>query len=274
MSTTTTPPRRSPVGAPRFLTGLATEAGSPIVLLAKVIVTGVRHPLGYWGTVRDDAHRLFRKVFVPGALTQLGYGSLAGTFVVAVMADLGAAHRGGTIFVSVTVRQIAPVLTAVVVAGIIGTATTAELGSRKIRDELDALRVLGQDPIRLLVLPRVIAMVIVTCVMGVLGVVLWVTEGVLFAAAFADVSPAAFLSSFMSGLTPYEVATNVVKGALYGLLVGIVCASKGLATKSGSEGVGRAVNQAVVICIAAIFITELVFTVILLGLIPDFSVIR
>lgn len=265
---------RPPTGAVKPVATVATEAGSPIVLLGKVIATGVRQPRGYWGAVRDDAHRLFRKIFIPGVLTQLGYGSLVATFVVAVMADLGAANRGGTIFVSVTVRQISPVLTAVVVAGIVGTATTAELGSRKIRDEIDALRVLGQDPIRLLVLPRVIAMVIVTCVMGVLSVVLWVAEGVFFAQVFADVSSAAFLASFMSGLTPYEVMTNVSKGILYGLIVAIVCASKGLSTTAGSEGLGRAVNQAVVICIAAIFVTELVFTVILLGLIPSFGAVR
>lgn len=253
---------------------LATEAGAPAVLLGKVITTAVRAPRGYWGAVRDDAVRMIRKVFVPGALAQLGYGSLAGTFVAAVMADLGAANRGGTIFVSVTVRHISPVITAVVIAGIIGTATTAELGSRKIREEIDALRVLGQDPIRLLVLPRVIAMVIAMFVMDVLGILLWVAEGAFFTVTYANVSTASFLSAFMSALSTYEVTTNVVKAVLYGLIIAAVCASKGLATRWGSEGVGRAVNQAVVICVTAVFVIELVFSVVLLGLIPDFSAIR
>lgn len=267
--------RRRPAHVVRApLRNLVDEAGAPVVLLGQLITSVLHDPRGFWGDVLDDTHRLLRKILIPSILANAGYSFLTATIVVAVTVDLGAAGRGGTIIVPPVMRMLAPLISAVVVAGVIGTATTAELGARKIREELDALRVLGQDPVRMLVLPRVIATVIITWVTGALGVLVFFIETTLLTTTLSMVSPESYMSYFLGSLTVYEVMANVVRGGLFGLIIGVVCASKGLTARFGPEGVGRAVNQAVVIAISSLFIFNLIFDLILLGLIPNFTVIR
>lgn len=264
----------SPSGPARLIRTVVSELGSPALLLGQLVRTAVREPRGYWGEVRDESYHLIRRVFVPAVITLLGYGMLLAAFLVPVLMRLGAEARTGSFGVGITIREIAPILNAVIMAGIIGTATTADIGARKIREELDALRVLGQDPIRMLILPRVIAMTLVTFVMSAVGIVIQLGEIAAVSVVLGGVSPGVFLPSLYSAMTVYEVGTSVAKSLVFGLLIGIICASKGLTTKSGAEGLGRAVNQAVVLCILAIFVVDAVMSIIPAGAIPEFSVNR
>lgn len=243
-------------------------------LMGELATTFVREPRGFWGDVRDDVAYAVRKTFVPATLTVIGYGTLVVTFAVVVLLFLGAPNRLGAVYLSFVIRETAPYLTGIVIAGVIGTATTSELGARKIREELDALRVLGQDPVRLLVLPRVIAVVIVTAALNLYMVVFQVLEGLIGTVVLGDTSAGAFVSSFLVNLTVTDVLGSVAKMSVIGLFIGIVCASKGLGAKSGAEGVGRAVNEAVVISVLGIFIISILFNMILLGLTPDTTVLR
>ncbi len=253
---------------------LLEEIGHMGMLLGQLVATAVREPRGYWADVRDDTAYVVRKVFVPTTITVLGYGFLIVTFAISILLFLGAPNRLGGVYLGFVIRETAPFLTGTVIAGVIGTATTSEIGARKIREELDALRVLGQDPLRMLVLPRVIAITVVTAAMNIYVIAFQVLEGLLGTVVLGDTSAGAFTASFLDNITFADLVATVLKMSLIGLLIGVVCASKGLTARAGAEGVGRAVNQAVVISVLAVYIVSVVFNMILLGANPDITVFR
>ncbi len=254
--------------------GLVDSVGQLGQLLISVIVTAVRHPRGYWTDVREDVIDCLKRSLVPLIAVTFGYGLLAATFAVSILTFLGAPNRLGGIYLTFAVREIAPFITAVVVAGVLATKTTSDFGARKIREELDAMLVLGQDPIRLLVLPRVISIVIVTVGLNLISVVLQVVQALYLTVTIGNASAGSFLGSFLGNMTYYEIVGNLGKTLLFGLFIGVVSAGKGLSAKLGPEGVGRAVNQSVVICIIATMLINSLFDVILLSYFPEIMVLR
>ena len=161
-----------------------------------------------------------------------------------------------------------------VVAGVVGTAITADLGARRIRDEIDAMEVLGVDPIRTLVLPRVLACTIMTAVLDILALVVGLVSGYVAAGPIFDASYAGYYGSLFDLLNTVDLWGSVAKCALYGLIIGVVCCYIGLNAKGGPIGVGKAVNQAVVISFAGVWVINFVFTLTMLGLNPQMSVYK
>lgn len=260
-------------GVSRTRTGLE-RAGKPGQLLWDLTATTIRNPGGFWGDVRDDLATLVRKIFLPGTVAVLGYGTLIVTFALVILGYLGAPNRMGGVYTVFVLREVAPYLTGLVVAGVAGTATTSELGARKIREELDALLVLGQNPLRLLVLPRVLAMTILTVGLYMYMFMFQTLQGLVGTVLLGDTAAGAFLSSFLTNLTIYDVVGALLKMALMGLFIAVVCASKGLNASGGAEGVGRAVNEAVVVSVLASFFVSIFYNMILLGIFPETSVLR
>ncbi len=160
------------------------------------------------------------------------------------------------------------------VAGVMGTAMTADLGARRIREELDALTVLGVDAVRTLVLPRVIAITVMMVAFNVLGSVLGMGMGLISATSLGTTSPGAYLGNMLGALTVPELVGTTVKCTLIGVFIGVVSAQKGLTAKGGAEGVGRAVNEAVVLSFAAVWIFNFIVNATMLGLNPDMLINR
>jgi phospholipid/cholesterol/gamma-HCH transport system permease protein len=256
------------------LRSLVNEAGAPVILLGRLIGEAVREPRGYWGDVRDEMYGVMKKILVPGIFALLGYGMLAATFAVSILLYLGAANRLGLVYLSFIVRETAPFITGTVVAGVVGTSTTSEIGARKIRGELDALIVLGQDPIRLIILPRVIAVTTILCAMNLIGIIIDLAEGLFVVTTLGDTSAASFLTQFMTNISVAEVLGNLFKTLTIGLFIAVICSSKGLRVSSGSEGLGKAVNQAVVVSVLATFVINALFDMILLAQVPQVLVSR
>ena len=181
----------------------------------------------------------------------------------------GALDRLGGFFVLAAIREIGPFVTAIVVAGVAGTAITADLGARKIREELDALQVLGVDPVKNLVVPRFLALMLITGLFDVYAVVAGLSGGILAddrqpPEARSDSSPP---SSRKASIT--DLWGSVLKCTLFGAIIAIVCCYKGMTASGGAAGVGRAVNQAVVIAFLGIFAFNYVFTQTLLATNPE-----
>jgi phospholipid/cholesterol/gamma-HCH transport system permease protein len=254
-------------------TGLE-RAGKPGQLLWDLIATTIRNPRGFWGDVRDDLAMLVRKIFLPGTVAVLGYGTLIVTFALVILGYLGAPNRMGGVYTVFVLRETGPYLTGLVVAGVAGTATTSELGARKVREELDALLVLGQNPLRLLVLPRVIAMTILTVGLYMYLFMFQTLQGLVGTVLLGDTAAGAFLSSFLTNLTIFDVVGALFKMVIMGVFIAVVCASKGLNASGGAEGVGRAVNEAVVVSVLASFFVSIFYNILLLGIFPETSVLR
>jgi phospholipid/cholesterol/gamma-HCH transport system permease protein len=185
----------------------------------------------------------------------------------------GALDRLGGLFVLVVIREFAPLVCAIVMAGVAGTAITADLGARKIREELDALQVLGIDPIKNLVVPRFLALMMATALFDIYAVIFGTFGGIIVTLTNkAPLGP--FFNTYFSNATTTELWGSLLKTLLYGAIIAIVCCYKGLTAKGGSEGVGRAVNQAVVIAFIGIGAFNYVFTQTLLATHPELSAIR
>lgn len=250
-------------------------AGEMAALLGTVVWSAVRHPVGYWGQVRDQMFDVLKLCWFPMAVSTVAFGFGAPGLQGGNIYNLfGIPERLGSFFIMASVREFAPWINAMVVAGVVGAAMTADLGARKIREEIDALQVLGIDPIRDLVVPRVIAVTIMTGLLDLVALTFGIVGGYLAAVPILGASSGAFFSSFFANATVTDLWGSVLKTTIFGLIIGVVCCYKGLTVQGGPIGVGRAVNQAVVISFAAIFIVNSLFTSILLGLNPAMQVYK
>jgi phospholipid/cholesterol/gamma-HCH transport system permease protein len=158
-------------------------------------------------------------------------------------------------------------------AGVAGTAITADLGARKVREELDALQVLGVDPVKNLVVPRFLALMVATGLFDIYAVLFGIFGGITAALAFGQpLGP--FWNTLYANASTVDLWGSVLKCTIFGAIIAIVCCYKGMSASGGAEGVGRAVNEAVVVAFLGIGAFNYVFTQTLLATHPNILVIR
>ncbi len=250
------------------------EAGAIVLLTGKVIVAAVRPPYPYGGEFLSQFLFALRVAWLPMIITTvaLTYGP-AGIETASFLNLFGALDRLGGLSVLLVMREFAPLVCAVVVAGAAGTAICADLGARKIREELDALMVLGVDPIKNLVVPRFLALILVTSLFDVFAIAFGTFGGVLVTLTnHAPLGP--FWATYFNNATTEELLASLIKTAIFGAIISIVCCYKGMSAKGGPEGVGRAVNQAVVMAFLTLGAVDYVFTQALLATHPQLNAIR
>ncbi|MEY8015008.1 MlaE family ABC transporter permease [Mycobacterium servetii] len=179
-----------------------------------------------------------------------------------LLTEIGAADVSGAGAALGAVTQLGPIVTVLVVAGAGSTAICADLGARTIREEIDALEVLGIDPIHRMVVPRVVASTVVAVLLNGLVVAVGLVGGYLFSVYLQNVSSGAYLSTLTAITGLPEVVIAMVKAATFGLIAGLVGCYRGLIVRGGSKGLGTAVNETVVLCFIALFAVNVVLTTI------------
>lgn len=177
-----------------------------------------------------------------------------------LLTEFGAADFSGTGAALGTVSQIGPIVTVLVIAGAGATAMCADLGARTIRDELDALRVMGINPIQALVIPRVLAATMVSLALSATVVLVGLTGAYLFCVYVQHVSPGAFVAGLTLITGPADVMIALAKAALFGLAAGLIACYKGISVGGGPAGVGNAVNETVVFTFMTLFAINVVAT--------------
>lgn len=165
----------------------------------------------------------------------------------------GAQSSVGGIIAIAMGRELAPVLTGVVVAGRVGAAITAEIGSMKVTEQIDALRVMAISPIAYLVVPRLIACMVMLPLLVVFADVIGTIGGYLVATAYSGIGSFTFLQSIKVFAVVNDVTGGLVKAAVFGGIIAIVGCYKGLNAPGGAEGVGKATTGSVVSSIMLIF---------------------
>lgn len=160
---------------------------------------------------------------------------------------------GGVIAIAMG-RELAPVLTGVVTAGRVGAAITAEIGSMKVTEQIDALRVMAVNPIVYLVVPRFIACILMLPMLVVFGDIIGTIGGYLVATFYSGIGSYTFLNSIKVFTEVNDVLGGLVKGMFFGGIIAIIGCYKGLRAAPGAEGVGRATTSSVVSSIILIFI--------------------
>src|SRR6187551_3595583 len=243
-------------------------------LTGKTTLSAIRPPYPYGGEFMSQFLFALRLCWFPLLISTVAFGYGApGVQAANFLTLFGALDRLGGFFVLASIREFAPWVDAMIVAGVAGTAITADLGARKIREELDALQVLGVDPVKNLVVPRFLALMLVTGMFDIYAILFGVFGGVV--ATLVNGAPLGpFWATFFTNASTTDLWGSVLKCTLFGAIIAIVCCYKGMTASGGAEGVGRAVNQAVVIAFLGVFAFNYVFTQTLLATHPEITVIR
>jgi phospholipid/cholesterol/gamma-HCH transport system permease protein len=173
---------------------------------------------------------------------------------------------GGVVGISIC-RELAPVMMSILIAGRIGSAMAAEIGSMRVYQEIDALRTMNINPIHYLVLPRLMAIAIALPMLVTFGILVGWLGGafISFANHHIDISFAAFFTTLRDVVAPKDVANGVFKSLIYGIVIGVVSCHQGLITRGGPRGIGRSVTKAVVNSIVLIVILDYILTRVLLN---------
>jgi len=169
---------------------------------------------------------------------------------------------GGVVAIAMG-RELSPVLSGVVVAGRVGAAITAEIGSMKVTEQIDALRVMATDPIAYLVAPRLVACVFMVPVLVVFADAIGVVGGYLVATLYAGIGSFTYINSIKVFAVVNDVTGGLVKSMFFGGIIAIVGCYKGLTTASGAAGVGKATTESVVLSIILIFISNYFLSLVL-----------
>jgi phospholipid/cholesterol/gamma-HCH transport system permease protein len=254
--------------------GVLEEFGDMVLLTGRTISSAVRPPYPYGGELVSQFLFALRLVWFPLLVTTvaISYGA-PGLQAANFLTIFGALDRLGGFFVLAAIREIGPLITSIVVAGIAGTAITADLGARKVREELDALQVLGVDPVKNLVVPRFLALMVVTGLFDIYSLLFGIFGGI--AAELVNGQPLGpFWGTLFANASTTDLWGSVLKTTCFGAIIAIVCCYKGMSASGGAEGVGRAVNEAVVVAFLGIGAFNYAFTQTLLATHPQILVIK
>ena len=193
--------------------------------------------------------------------------AVTGAFIGMVMAletyeqfkSLGQEERIGSVIGLTVVKQIGPVLAAVMLAGRVGGALTAELGTMNVTEQLDALRVMGSDPVRYLVVPRFVACVLLTPVLTIYSDLLGILGGWMVSTRFLGIPDEAYWHYSAMGIETWQVMEGVIKAFFFGGAIGLIACYKGFNCGSGASGVGRACTESFVASFLSIIVLNFFF---------------
>jgi phospholipid/cholesterol/gamma-HCH transport system permease protein len=232
---------------------------------------GFRHTYeikAWWKEYVEQCLFLAKVTTAPVMLVALPFGGTIALQVGGLTKQLGANAATGAAVVLGMVREVAPVVSALLIAGAGGSAIAADMGARNIRDELSAMEVMGVHPVHRLVAPRLWAAATVSVLLVSLVIVAGVAGGWFFNVKVQGVTPGAYFAGATLLLVVTDLIVGLLKAALFGFEAAVVACYKGMTCAKGPVGVGLAVNQAVVVSMLLIFATEVVVSSLYFVLVP------
>jgi phospholipid/cholesterol/gamma-HCH transport system permease protein len=159
-------------------------------------------------------------------------------------------------------RELAPIMTAIVVCGRSGAGFAAELGTMRVSEEIDALRAMGLRPIAYLVVPRTLALLFTLPVLSLLGDLVGVVGGLAVAAWSFDITPAAFINQLQTRVVMWDVYAGLLKSVAFAIAIALIACQQGFAASGGAEGVGRRTTATVVTSLFVIVIIDSTFAIV------------
>lgn len=245
-------------------------------ILHRILLSLGTYTLLFWGVLsgwfsrRCDAQQTWFQLYQVGVrslpiviVTALFAGGISAIQVSAHVVKFQAYDAVGWGFGFVVFRELGPLLIGLMFSGRVGAFNAAELGTMKVTEQIDALRVLAIDPVDYLVAPRVAAMMVMMVTLVMVGNVFALLGGMLTAQMLVGVDPSTFWVSLTDYVVPADLLNGMVKAGVFGLVIGVVSCVCGLGVKGGAPGVGRAVNASVVASAVGIFVFDYAVTVLL-----------
>jgi phospholipid/cholesterol/gamma-HCH transport system permease protein len=234
--------------------------GRSAQLAAEILTYTVTDIAAFRLPVREVAEQMWKLLKVtalPALLMAVPIGAEVSVQVGGIMNQVGANSLAGAASGLGVVGQGAPMAAGLLMSGAAASAIASDLGARAIREEIEAIRVMGIDPVQRLVVPRFIAMIAIAPMLCVSIIAAGVAAGLIISANVNNVVPGSFWQSFGSFATTTDLAFSVLKSVLFAAIVVLIASLRGLEAKGGPKGVANAVNASVVLSVFCIFMTNL-----------------
>lgn len=243
------------MGAVRSLKDILDDLGGGVIFLVEVLKTTFRRP-----PPRSVLAEQIWKVTIQSVSTT----ALAGFFVGAIMAvqftmqvkEFGALGYLGGLATSATIREIGPLLIAFMLSGKVGAFTSAELGTMKVTEQIDAIRCLGANPIQEIIVPRFLAIILSSFCLLAAGLFMSIFGGILMANLFAGISPEEYLRHIPTIVSGFSIGSGIFKCLVFALVLSSICTYKGYTTNGGAKGVGRSVVNTAVATMVGIVVMD------------------
>jgi phospholipid/cholesterol/gamma-HCH transport system permease protein len=233
--------------------------GGALALLQSTLRSLLRPPF-YFDLFVDQCYQLGIRSSSLVFITALSTG-----FVMALQFGYGLERFGGKLYVPKIVgmsimRELGPVLTCLMLAGRVGSGIAAEIGSMNVTQQIDAIRALGTDPLKRIVIPRILAMLLMAPLLTIFSDLVGISGGMIIAVTELNITPDFYFYEGVSSLKLTDFTLGITKTVLFGLLISLTGCYYGLNTKGGTQGVGKATNHAVVTSSILIVISDFVLT--------------
>jgi phospholipid/cholesterol/gamma-HCH transport system permease protein len=226
-----------------------------IFLGGQVIVHLLRGKINWRNTVEQMAAVGPDSLFI-ALLTAVFVGAVFTIQVAREFINFGAGNLVGGVLAVALTRELSPVLTAVVLAGRVGSAFAAEIGTMRVTEQIDALFILKTDPIDYLVIPRLLACCLMLPILTLLSLITGIIGGLVIATNIYGIPDNVFLDSARNLVGIWDIVSALIKACCFGLLIAVIGCSWGLTTKGGAKGVGQSTTTAVVTSLLIIFISN------------------
>lgn len=236
---------------------------------ARYLAADIVHGRFPWKEFVSQAWFVVRVSVVPTLLVAVPFGVIISIQVGSLAQQVGATSFVGAATGLGVIRQGAPIVTALLLAGAVGSAICSDLGARAIREEIDALEALGISPVQRLVTPRILATMMIGALLCGIVAFTGVLTGYLFNVIGQGGTPGSYVSSFAAFARPEDLVLAMAKAVIFGAIVAVVACHKGLTAKGGPKGVADAVNASVVLSVVLLFAVNLVITQSYAALVPQ-----
>lgn len=234
--------------------GRTVRLGGEIIRYAVTDTVSGRLPLG---ELLEQMWKLLKVTALPALLMAVPIGAEVSVQVGGIMDQVGANSLAGAASGLGVVSQGAPMAAGLLMSGAAASAIASDLGARAIREEIEAIRVMGIDPVQRLVVPRFLAMILIAPMLCLIIIAAGVSAGLIISANINGVVPGSFWQSFGAFATPTDLVFSILKSVVFAAIVVLIASLRGLEAKGGPTGVASAVNASVVLSVFFIFATNL-----------------
>jgi len=245
---------------PRWLRRL----GSSALIGGQAVAAIARGRIGFNDLI-EQLHEAGPDSVLIVLITALAAGTVFNIQVAAELSKQGAGSTVGGILAIGLAREIAPILTATLITGKVATAYAAQLGTMKVTEQIDAITMLRTDPVEYLVVPRLLAMVLMTPIQCLLFFWVAVWSGQVSSTALYGIPPSVFWNSVRTWLDPSDLPSMLIKAVVFGLQIAVISCGWGLTTKGGPKEVGTSTTGAVVMILVTVSLVDVVLTQLLFG---------
>ncbi len=242
-----------------ILSALA-SLGDYFLMIFQVTWLSFTHP-PHWRLIRDQMYDIGVQSLPVVAITGFSTGMVLAAQSFFQLSDKGLASATGLMVTKAMMVELGPVLTAFMVTGRVGAAMCAELGTMKVTEQIDAMRSMAVNPLQYLVAPRFIAGTLVLPLLTVFSCIMGVAGGYLIAVDYYNMPANSYLDPLPIHITTFDFISGIIKAFIFGIIIITISCYKGMRTKGGAAGVGKATTNSVVICYSVILISNFIITV-------------